>query len=48
MVSKYQSSFTSVSSLPATAAIASDKQNNTVFYGAYSSSFYVSTNGVRS
>ncbi|KAI0466526.1 carbohydrate-binding module family 1 protein [Xylaria cf. heliscus] len=40
--SQYTSSFTSVSSLPATAVIAADKQNNTVFYGGYSSTFYVS------
>lgn len=40
--SQYTSSFATVSSLPATAVIAADKQNNTVFYGGYSSTFYVS------
>ncbi|KAI0973421.1 glycoside hydrolase family 74 protein [Xylaria arbuscula] len=40
--SQYSSSFSSVSSLPATAVIAADKQNNTVFYGGYSATFYVS------
>ncbi|KAI8631229.1 carbohydrate-binding module family 1 protein [Xylariaceae sp. FL1651] len=42
--SQYSSAFSSVSSLPATAVIAADKQNNTVFYGGSSSTFYVSTN----
>ncbi|KAI0112562.1 family 74 glycoside hydrolase [Nemania sp. FL0031] len=40
--SQYSGSFTTVSSLPAGAVIASDKQNNTVFYAGYSSTFYVS------
>ncbi|KAI1420326.1 glycoside hydrolase family 74 protein [Xylaria sp. FL1777] len=39
--SQYSGSFSSVSSLPATAVIAADKQNNTVFYAGYST-FYVS------
>ncbi|KAI1326556.1 glycoside hydrolase family 74 protein [Xylariaceae sp. FL0255] len=43
-VSSNSASFTSVSGLPATAYIASDKGNNTVFYGGFSSTFYVSTN----
>ncbi|KAF8922364.1 glycoside hydrolase family 74 protein [Mucidula mucida] len=42
-VSRYTNSFTAVSSLPSTAIIASDKVNNSVFYAADSSSFYVST-----
>lgn len=37
------SSFTSVSSLPSGAVIASDKQNNTVFYAGSGATFYVST-----
>ncbi|KAF8319958.1 Oligoxyloglucan reducing end-specific cellobiohydrolase [Clavulina sp. PMI_390] len=44
MVSKYSASFSTVSTLPATSVIASDKKNDTVFYGGYASSFYVSTN----
>ncbi|KAF9457081.1 Oligoxyloglucan reducing end-specific cellobiohydrolase [Collybia nuda] len=44
-VSQNQGSFTSVSSLPATAVIASDKKSNTIFYGASGSSFYLSTDG---
>lgn len=43
-VSTYSAAFSAVSSLPASAVIASDKQNNTVFYGASGSSFYISTN----
>lgn len=41
--SQYQSTFAAVSSLPSGALIASDKRNGTVFYGAASGSFYVST-----
>ncbi|KAI5866029.1 glycoside hydrolase family 74 protein [Durotheca rogersii] len=41
--SQYQASFSSVSSLPSGAAVASDKRNNTVFYGGSGSNFYVST-----
>jgi xyloglucan-specific exo-beta-1,4-glucanase len=37
--------FTAVSSLPSGAAIASDKLNNSIFYGASGSVFYTSTNG---
>lgn len=44
-VSKFTSTFVAVPSLPSTAAIASDKKNNSVFYGADSSSFYLSTDG---
>ncbi len=44
-VSQYTNSFTTVSSLPSTAAIASDKLNNSIFYRAASSSFYLSTDG---
>ncbi|KAJ2971230.1 hypothetical protein NUW58_g9475 [Xylaria curta] len=40
--SQHSSSFTTVSSLPAKAVIAADKQDNTVFYGGSSSIFYVS------
>lgn len=45
MVSQYTSSFTAVSSLPSDAIIASDKKNNSIFYGASTSQFYVSTTG---
>ncbi|KAF7310676.1 hypothetical protein HMN09_00610500 [Mycena chlorophos] len=45
LVSQYTSAFSLVSSLPTGAVIASDKVNDSVFYGAYSSSFYVSTDG---
>ncbi|KAG8212805.1 hypothetical protein J3R82DRAFT_11094 [Butyriboletus roseoflavus] len=45
MVSTNQANFTTVSSLPSSAIIASDKKNNTVFYAASGSTFYVSTNG---
>lgn len=41
--SQYQSTFAAVSSLPSGALIASDKRNGTVFYGAASGSFYLST-----
>ncbi|KAH7105000.1 hypothetical protein BKA62DRAFT_691347 [Auriculariales sp. MPI-PUGE-AT-0066] len=44
-MSKYQASFSAVSTLPQYAIIASDKKNNTVFYGASGASFYVSTDG---
>ncbi|OTA80284.1 glycoside hydrolase family 74 protein [Hypoxylon sp. CO27-5] len=40
--SQDQAAFSAVSSLPSGAVIASDKQNNTVFYGGSGSSFYVS------
>ncbi|KAJ7900056.1 hypothetical protein B0H14DRAFT_2672091 [Mycena olivaceomarginata] len=45
LVSQFTNPFTAVSSLPATAAIASDKLNNSVFYGANSNTFYLSTDG---
>ena len=45
MVSQYTNSFTSVSTLPSDAAIASDKKNNSIFYGASGSKFYLSTDG---
>jgi len=45
MVSQFTNPFTAVSTLPSTAAIASDKKNNTIFYGAAGSSFYLSTDG---
>ena len=43
MRSQYTNSFTSISALPATALIASDKQNDNYFYAAYASTFYVSS-----
>ncbi|KAJ7882048.1 hypothetical protein B0H14DRAFT_2274654, partial [Mycena olivaceomarginata] len=45
LVSQFTNPFTLVSSLPATAAIASEKLNNSVFYGANSNTFYLSTDG---
>ncbi|KAF9036414.1 Oligoxyloglucan reducing end-specific cellobiohydrolase [Hymenopellis radicata] len=45
MVSQYTASFSAVSSLPASAVIASDKKANAIFYAASSSSFYLSTDG---
>jgi len=45
MVSQFTNPFTAVSSLPSSAVIASDKKNNSVFYGASGSSFYVSSDG---
>ena len=42
--SQYTGSFASVTGLPATAIIASDKQNDNYFYGGYASTFYVSSN----
>lgn len=44
-MSQNQGTFTSVSSLPSTAVIASDKKSDTIFYGASGSSFYLSTDG---
>ncbi|KAI1504771.1 hypothetical protein F5X99DRAFT_348813 [Biscogniauxia marginata] len=41
--SQYQSSFSAVSSVPSGAVIASDKQNNTVFYAGSATDFYMST-----
>ncbi|KZV75593.1 carbohydrate-binding module family 1 protein [Peniophora sp. CONT] len=43
--SQFQSSFTTVSSLPSGSVIASDKLNNAIFYGASGANFYVSTDG---
>ncbi|KAJ7462663.1 hypothetical protein B0H11DRAFT_2053730 [Mycena galericulata] len=45
LVSQYTNPFVAVPSLPSTAAIASDKLNDTIFYGAASNSFYLSTDG---
>ncbi|KAK7049315.1 hypothetical protein VNI00_005916 [Paramarasmius palmivorus] len=45
LVSKDQSTFTSVSSLPTDAVITSDKKDNNIFYAGSGSSFYISTNG---
>ncbi|KAJ7130085.1 hypothetical protein C8R43DRAFT_957273 [Mycena crocata] len=47
LVSQFTNPFVSVSSLPSTAAIASDKLNNSVFYGAAGNSFYLSTDGAK-
>lgn len=44
-VSQYTNAFTAVSTLPSGAAIASDKLNNSIFYGASGSSFYLSVDG---
>lgn len=44
-VSQYTNAFTAVSTLPDDAAIASDKVNASIFYGASGSSFYISTDG---
>jgi len=41
--SQYTSSFAAMSSLPATALIAGDKQNDDYFYAGYASTFYVSS-----
>lgn len=46
-VSQYTNAFTSVSTLPADAAIASDKVNASIFYGASGSSFYISKDGAQ-
>nr|QCR98305.1 GH74 xyloglucanase [Ganoderma applanatum] len=43
--SQYTNAFTTISSLPSSAVIASDKKNNSIFYGASGSSFYISTDG---
>ncbi|KAI0639337.1 hypothetical protein C8Q77DRAFT_1044471 [Trametes polyzona] len=45
LVSQYTNPFTAVPSLPSDAAIASDKKNNSIFYGASGSKFYLSTDG---
>ncbi|KAI0651786.1 hypothetical protein C8Q79DRAFT_898736 [Trametes meyenii] len=45
LVSQYTNPFSAVPSLPSDAAIASDKRNNSIFYGASGSKFYLSTDG---
>ncbi|KAJ7102200.1 hypothetical protein B0H15DRAFT_813586 [Mycena belliarum] len=45
LVSQFTNPFAAVSSLPSTAAIASDKLNNSIFYGAAVNTFYLSTDG---
>ncbi|KAJ7492893.1 hypothetical protein FB451DRAFT_1220016 [Mycena latifolia] len=45
LVSQFTNPFAAVPSLPSTAAIASDKLNNSIFYGAAVNSFYLSTDG---
>lgn len=45
LVSTDSSTFSTVSGLPSEGVIASDKSNNSVFYGGYAGSFYLSTNG---
>ncbi|KAL4260404.1 WD40/YVTN repeat-like-containing domain superfamily protein [Pleurotus pulmonarius] len=42
LVSRNQASFTAVTTLPSDAAIASDKRNNSIFYGASGNTFYIS------
>ncbi|KAJ8516654.1 hypothetical protein ONZ45_g6075 [Pleurotus djamor] len=44
LVSRHQATFSAVPSLPSDAAIASDKKDNTIFYGASGNTFYISTN----
>lgn len=44
-MSQFTNPFTSVPSLPSDAVIASDKKNNSIFYGASGSKFYLSTDG---
>lgn len=44
-VSQYTNAFTTVPTLPSDAQIASDKLNNTIFYGASGAKFYISTDG---
>ncbi|KAI9050188.1 hypothetical protein LZ554_006329 [Drepanopeziza brunnea f. sp. 'monogermtubi'] len=45
LISKNVATFAAVPSLPSGAAIASDKRNNSYFYGGSAGSFYVSSNG---
>ncbi|KAI8995567.1 hypothetical protein BD414DRAFT_479908 [Trametes punicea] len=45
LVSQYTNPFSAVSSLPSDAAIASDKRNNSIFYGASGAQFFLSTDG---
>lgn len=44
-VSQYTNAFVAVPTLPSDAQIASDKKNNSIFYGASGSSFYLSVDG---
>ncbi|RFU28668.1 hypothetical protein B7463_g7686, partial [Scytalidium lignicola] len=44
LVSQYTNTFSSIPTLPSGAVIASDKRNNSVFYGGANGSIYVSTN----
>ena len=44
-VSQYTNAFTTVTTLPAGAAIASDKKVDSIFYAGSGSSFYLSTDG---
>ena len=43
LVSQYTNPFQNVPTLPTDAAIASDKKNNSIFYGASGAKFYLST-----
>ncbi|KAJ6509259.1 hypothetical protein C8R47DRAFT_1173965 [Mycena vitilis] len=45
LVSQFTNPFAAVPSLPSTAAIASDKVNNSIFFGAATNTFYLSTDG---
>lgn len=45
LVSQFTNAFIAVPSLPSDAVIASDKKNNSVFYGASGASFFLSTDG---
>lgn len=47
LVSQYTDAFVAVSGLPTDAVIASDKLNNSIFYGASASSFYLSVDGAK-
>ncbi|QRV77897.1 glycoside hydrolase family 74 protein [Ceratobasidium sp. AG-Ba] len=44
-VSRFTNAFTTVTGIGANSIIASDKKNNTIFYAASGSKFYISTNG---
>lgn len=47
LVSQFTNPFTSVPTLPSDSQIASDKLNNSIFYGASGSKFYISVDGGR-
>lgn len=47
LVSQYTSSFTTVQGLASGSIIASDKKNDSIFYGATGSTFYLSTDGAK-